>query len=170
MYFQPTSLRGGQKYYIQWSMQGSIASGPWQPAISVNGMSVTGNAEQFTANGYQAMDGGGTGFAQGAPFEIFYRINTSSVDEQKLGLAQVKIYPNPAREEAKIGWYSEKRQDVSITITDITGKAVVRLPLQTFDPGSQQVALPLGELNSGMYLVKLQTPTGNTHQKLQIIK
>lgn len=170
LYFQPTSLRGGQKYYIQWSMQGSIASGPWQPAISVNGMSVTGNAEQFTANGYQAMDGGGTGFAQGAPFEIFYRVNTSSVDEQKLGLAQVKIYPNPAREEAKIGWYSEKRQDVSITITDITGKAVVRLPLQTFDSGSQQMALPIGELNSGMYLVKLQTPTGNTHQKLQIIK
>lgn len=170
LYFQPTSLRGGQKYYIQWSMQGNIASGPWQPAISVNGMSVTGNAEQFTANGYQAMDGGGTGFAQGAPFEIFYRVNTSSVNEQALGFAQVKLYPNPAREEAKIGWYSEKRQEVIISITDITGKIVVSLPMQSFDAGSHQIALPIGELNSGMYLVKLQTHLGSMHEKLQIIK
>ncbi len=167
LYFEPTSLRGGQKYYIQWSLQGNLASGPWQPAISVNGMSVTGNAQQYTSTGYQAMDGGGTGYQQGAPFEIFYRLNTTSVEETRLGLIESAIYPNPARDQAYLYLNSEREQAVSIRITDISGRLIYQSE-STWLSGKTNLPLPIGQLATGMYLVEVHGTTGSIHKKLQV--
>lgn len=167
LYFEPTSLRGGQKYYIQWSLQGNLASGPWQPAISVNGMSVTGNAQQYTSTGYQAMDGGGTGFQQGAPFEIFYRLNTTSVEETRLGLIESAIYPNPARDQAYLYLNSEREQAVSIRITDISGRLMYQSE-STWISGKTNLPLPIGQLAAGMYLVEVHGTAGSIHKKLQV--
>ncbi len=169
LYFQPTSLRGGQKYYIQWSMQGNIASGPWQPAISVNGMTLTGNAEQFTSNGYQPMDGGGTGFAQGAPFEIHYRINTTSVEEAKLGFIESAVYPNPAKEQAYLYINSEREQQINFRITDISGR-LVHQSQPSWINGKTHLSLPVAELAPGMYLIEIRGAEGSIHKKLQINK
>lgn len=64
-------------YWLDWAYTGSLASGPWAPAITILGTAVTGNGMQFTtptpptlgawAN---AMDGGTGTPAQGFPFTI----------------------------------------------------------------------------------------------------
>lgn len=57
-------------YWVQWGITGSLASGPWQPPVSIQGVAITGNAKQKTATGWvQALNG--TTSPNGAPFTVF---------------------------------------------------------------------------------------------------
>jgi uncharacterized repeat protein (TIGR02543 family) len=58
-------------YWIDWQLAGSIASGPWQPPISILGEITTGNGMQLTSTGWQNFVDGGSGTAQGAPFKLW---------------------------------------------------------------------------------------------------
>lgn len=61
-------------YWLDWTMTGSLASGPWQPPVTILGQFVTGNARQFTGTIWQAMRDSvapATGNPQGAPFTIY---------------------------------------------------------------------------------------------------
>ena len=60
-------------YWIDYTLAGSLASGPWAPPITVNGQAVTGNAKQFlgSSSTWQDFLDTGTGTpAQGLPFLI----------------------------------------------------------------------------------------------------
>ncbi|MBI4917884.1 MAG: hypothetical protein HY825_18745 [Acidobacteria bacterium] len=56
-------------YWIDWQAAGSLASGPWQPAITILGQTTTGNALQYTttAGAWAALTDVGT---QGLPFRF----------------------------------------------------------------------------------------------------
>jgi hypothetical protein len=55
-------------YWVDWQADGTLASGPWAPPISILGQTTTGNAWQFTSTGWAAlMDGA---FPQGLPFIV----------------------------------------------------------------------------------------------------
>lgn len=59
-------------YWIDWSVSGSVSSGPWAPPITILGQTVTGNAMQTTDNGTTwepALDTG-AGTQQGLPFLV----------------------------------------------------------------------------------------------------
>ena len=59
-------------YWIMWSTDGSLASGPWAPPVSILGQTTTGNAMQsldYGAN-WAAIVDGGTLTPQGLPFII----------------------------------------------------------------------------------------------------
>jgi hypothetical protein len=60
-------------YWIDYTLAGSLASGPWAPPITINGQAVTGNAKQFlgSSSTWQDFLDTGTGTpAQGLPFLI----------------------------------------------------------------------------------------------------
>ncbi len=58
---------GEGTYWIEWQASGSLASGPWAPAVTINGQTATGNGLQNLAGTWQAaMDVG----QQGLPFVI----------------------------------------------------------------------------------------------------
>jgi uncharacterized repeat protein (TIGR01451 family) len=58
-------------YWVDWQFAGSLASGPWQPPITITGVTVTGNAMQYTSTGWApANDTGTTPYQQGMPFLI----------------------------------------------------------------------------------------------------
>ena len=63
-----TTLAPGT-YWVQWSTDGSLASGPWAPPITINGQTTTGNALQYTT-AWAAWTDTGTATAQGLPFVI----------------------------------------------------------------------------------------------------
>lgn len=61
-------------YWISWQTDGSLASGPWAPPISINGTAVTGNGLQSTDAGATfppALDSGTGTPQQGFPFIIY---------------------------------------------------------------------------------------------------
>ena len=62
-----TTLAPGT-YWVQWMTGGTLASGPWAPPITINGVTNTGNGKQNLAGVWgNAMDGT---FPQGLPFIV----------------------------------------------------------------------------------------------------
>lgn len=171
VYFTPVVLQGGVRYFIEWNFAGSIASGPWQSAVAVNGLQITGNGQQKTSTGYQAMDGGGTGFQQGAPFEVHYSLNTTSVSEINANAAIIgKPYPNPATESAKIRMELKRNERISIEVLDITGKLAHSTSSVNYEAGHHSLQLPVSNLPAGFYMIKINHGNAVVYRKLQVIK
>jgi len=57
-------------YWLDWMTNGSGASGPWAPPISIVGETTTGNALQYTGAWAPALDTG-LGTQQGMPFTVY---------------------------------------------------------------------------------------------------
>jgi hypothetical protein len=58
-------------YWIDWTTNGSLSSGPWAPPIAILGQAATGNALQYTTAWAPALDGGTGAAPQGMPFEVW---------------------------------------------------------------------------------------------------
>ncbi len=58
-------------YWIDWQLDGTLASGPWQPPITILGETTTGNALQFNGTNWQAFLDSGTNTQQGAVFQLW---------------------------------------------------------------------------------------------------
>jgi len=58
-------------YWVDYQFNGTLASGPWVPPISILGQATTGNARQFTTAGWANLIDTGTAAApQGLPFLV----------------------------------------------------------------------------------------------------
>jgi uncharacterized repeat protein (TIGR01451 family) len=58
---------GPGTYWVEWTSEGSLASGPWSPPVTILGENTTGNALQWNVTQWvPIIDGGG----QGLPFTI----------------------------------------------------------------------------------------------------
>jgi hypothetical protein len=66
-----TSLPAGQ-YWLDWQTDGTLASGPWAPPVTINGQTTTGDALQSLDSGvtYATLTDSLTLTAQGLPFII----------------------------------------------------------------------------------------------------
>lgn len=82
-------------YWIDWQSSGSLASGPWAPARTPVGLSITGNARQRTGQIWNnALDGGTGNPPQGFPFLIYgtvFNINADAGVDQSACLGQSVI-------------------------------------------------------------------------------
>ncbi len=57
-------------YWVDFTLAGSLSSGPWAPPITITGQSTTGNSKQYTSTGWGDFVDGGTSTAQGVPFLV----------------------------------------------------------------------------------------------------
>ena len=57
-------------YWIDFSLAGSLSSGPWVPPITITSQSNTGNGKQFTNSAWQNFEDGGSFTPQGVPFLV----------------------------------------------------------------------------------------------------
>lgn len=64
-------------YWFDWQSDGSAASGPWAPPITIKGQNTTGNAMQYTS-AWAALNDGGSNTPQGLPFVILGSINAAA--------------------------------------------------------------------------------------------
>src|SRR5699024_2950289 len=59
-------------YWLEYSLGGTVASGPWQPPIAILGQAITGDALQRTTTGWQPWVDSGAGTPpQGVPFQVY---------------------------------------------------------------------------------------------------
>jgi len=89
--------------------------------------------------------------------DVNFDINTSSVSPVTSVTSSVNMYPNPANNMV----YFENANNAFVTVYSITGQAVVSQQLE----GN---ALNIQELNSGMYVVSVQTSNETVVKKLQV--
>lgn len=71
----------------------------------------------------------------------------------------LKLSPNPATSYAELSFDLEIRENVEILIYDYTGKLLRKLSLGKLPVGKNKTNLQLSDLQTGVYLLKLKTPS-----------
>jgi hypothetical protein len=97
-----------------------------------------------------------------AGFNPIFGTNSVNLDEESNQL--IAIYPNPAEQLIAVE-FSDRIEEASIELTDITGKLV--WSTQQIVKG-KQIRLKLPKLNSGTYLLKTTTESGVYNNKVII--
>ncbi len=67
-------------------------------------------------------------------------------------------YPNPFRSSTKFEFYLDKANDVTIQITDLSGKLIKEIPLKKVNSGKHIIDIDASEFADGYYFYKMVTP------------
>lgn len=75
-------------------------------------------------------------------------------------------YPNPFSNEAKVLVYLTETSEVTLTVTDLTGKTVIHQNLGTFYAGNSEITIDANALSAGVYTYTLSTGTYSAGNKM----
>nr|NQU90474.1 T9SS type A sorting domain-containing protein [Bacteroidota bacterium] len=96
-------------------------------------------------------------------------ICSSGVGVNDVGSVDViSVFPNPANGQVNISFNKRIISESEIIITDLSGKRIRQFRGFIIDPAKQQICLPLGNLENGMYILKVVTGEGVVTTKLAI--
>lgn len=91
------------------------------------------------------------------------------IDEGVLSVISA-IYPNPSSDRFKLVLNSGRTEDVTVNISDITGKVVMSLPNIRVNNGSEVVSVSTQDLSNGVYFVTINSSVGKETVKLIVNK
>lgn len=81
---------------------------------------------------------------------------------------KLSVYPNPVEDAFSVSFFNQSAENCSISLVDITGKALVKIYEGQLNQGQQQFLLSAKELNlkSGIYFISFQNDKGTANKKL----
>lgn len=85
----------------------------------------------------------------------------ASVQSTSLSATNLKLYPNPAKDQLNISFVSNEHDKVTLTITDISGR-VVQISAATVVKGENVLAVKLQALPAGNYSIRMNGTHVNT--------
>jgi Secretion system C-terminal sorting domain len=74
-------------------------------------------------------------------------------------LTELSVYPNPAGDILTITLYSEKSEDLYLSIYSISGQRLASLTYPSLQAGINTLTLPAQQLSQGMYFLQFTTAT-----------
>ncbi|MBK9247355.1 MAG: T9SS type A sorting domain-containing protein [Ignavibacteria bacterium] len=81
-----------------------------------------------------------------------------------------ELYPNPSNHGVVVEFIVSKPGRISLEMYDITGSKIKDLYVSTYGRvGEHQLSLDFSDIASGIYLIELKTPSGNSVQKLNLL-
>jgi Secretion system C-terminal sorting domain/Metallo-peptidase family M12B Reprolysin-like len=80
----------------------------------------------------------------------------------------MNLYPNPANSKMGIDYVLESESDVNIILYDNQGKPIKIVQQSKESKGYHQIEIDTKELNSGLYICKIETERGSETKKLFI--
>ena len=86
------------------------------------------------------------------------------------GLTELAVYPNPAKEVAKLNFSLEKASNLTIAVYDQLGQLVQVVSNSQFNAGVNQVEIYTSSLNSGIYNIRIDAESGSLSQRISVIK
>lgn len=98
------------------------------------------------------------GLAEGST-DDFVMVEITSINENISG--KVEVYPNPLKDKVNV----KAEQMKSLAVVNMTGQVVMRQ-----DVDADQTVLDLSELNSGLYILNIETESGVVTRQVNIIK
>lgn len=94
---------------------------------------------------------------------VFAKNNQSAASNLVL-----KIAPNPTQQSTTLTYFLPKTESVQLTLLDLNGRIIQSLFSGVQDAGWQ--TLPINDLQSGVYIVHLRTPTEVLLQKMMVLE
>lgn len=85
---------------------------------------------------------------------------------QESGLSDISIYPNPASNFVNVELTGDA-QNISVKMVDMSGKEMYN-DVFSHNGGTQIYKVPVTDLASGIYFLHMNTPTGQTIQKVVV--
>ena len=85
---------------------------------------------------------------------------------QESGLSDINIYPNPASNFVNVELTGDA-QNISVKMVDLSGKEMYN-DVFSHNGGTQIYKVPVTDLASGIYFLHMNTPTGQTIQKVVV--
>lgn len=104
------------------------------------------------------------------PQNADYTQAVTSINENVSGVEVAKAYPNPAKETATIELFFTKTQQANISVYDLGGKLVNTVESKTFAFGNNNVNIDVRNLENGLYIVRIETESGNRNIRLSVIR
>jgi hypothetical protein len=87
-----------------------------------------------------------------------YKLSHDGVEDNTVTVAETKvsIYPNPVRDHATISFEAIGNQPVRYQVYDLTGRMVQTETIGSFNEGSHEHSINLGNLGAGSYILRLE--------------
>ncbi len=103
-------------------------------------------------------------------YQAAYSTQMSGMDDPGAGQPVLRISPNPAEENTSLAYLINSPGKVVIELYNVNGQIIRSIIHPEVLQGEHHESLDLSGLHCGLYLVRLQTPTGTDLQKLIIQK
>ena len=145
------SADSGSAYVIQRAISSEITACPLTPMIPLNPS--IGFCDSLPGRFINPQSGC-------SPFWI-------GINEIKNEITDLNVFPNPANDNLKIQFYSEKSQIGRFIIYDIYGRKMAESKSK-FNKGKNIIVIDVSALRSGMYCVGVNLFSGNYTSKLFI--
>ncbi len=97
-------------------------------------------------------------------------INTTEVNVTAAASEDIRIFPNPSKDEATLSFNLTNNSDVHIQIVDGLGRIVALVANEKMDAGAHNFSINTTALASGVYNVVIHTESGNNMERLTVIK
>lgn len=105
--------------------------------------------------------------------QVLNSVNTAwplGVANVSAGIEGVRLFPNPANQEAYLGFSLKQSSNVQVQVYDELGRMVYNSPAQNMGSGNQQITINTSNFAAGVYNVKLQTENGTVTQRLAVVR
>lgn len=145
----------GAGFTIQWYLDGNPISG------------VTSYILDATADGVYTCTVYNTDYAACAVSSAPYNFSSVGINDNTIGISNIKVFPNPAQDVVSIAFDMYESQDVKIQMTDMVGKLVYEFNQSDTETHFEKT-IPIHSLSQGVYA--LQVHVGNQTIQKRIIK
>ena len=95
-------------------------------------------------------------------------VSVAELSNDQISVSQNR--PNPATNNTTITFTNGQKSNVSIEITDVTGKVVFAQDLGVKNPGQHNFDIELSTFEAGMYFYSLNTNTSKVTKMMSVIK
>ena len=90
-------------------------------------------------------------YAAEATFDI-----TASISNIDLGIDTLSLFPNPANDDVTLNIVLNKQVNLNIAVLDIQGRLIYNRSNNNLFQGNQTINIPLTNMDSGVYFVKIE--------------
>jgi hypothetical protein len=95
---------------------------------------------------------------------------TTNIEDRIAAASGVNIYPNPARDFVNISYDLVNQSNVSFMMYDLTGQQVAYQDEGFSYEGNYTVQIPVIEMTPGLYILVINTDTGQVAKKVKVVK
>lgn len=94
-------------------------------------------------------------------------VNTNELTANNFNLV---AYPNPAENQTTIAFELENTSDVTVTVTDMSGKVMLNEVMINAGAGKNELNISTANFANGMYFLNLSTGNINAQKKIVVNK
>lgn len=96
--------------------------------------------------------------------------DATGVNDVNNVFSSVKVYPNPAMNEANLSFALTETSDVAVGVYDMAGRMVFVQPVSKMNTGNKSIAIPVGNLAPGIYTAVLTAGDNRVAQTFSVAK